>query len=186
MKKFEVELRALQTALEQAQATLTSPELGRLSLKEQLSHRQVKVQGLKVNTLVAWTCMKNTECWQDCLLCFFLFQILAPNYSQVNKESNHRMISAVRDLKDHLVPVSLPLEGKPSTRSYCSKPHPTFHRTLLGNEASTVSLCNLSYCFTIPIMNNFFLMSDLNVPSFSLKPFVLPPCKSPHLSCRLP
>ncbi|KAM6126873.1 nesprin-1-like [Pterocles gutturalis] len=40
MKKFEVELRALQTALEQAQATLTSPELGHLSLKEQLSHRQ--------------------------------------------------------------------------------------------------------------------------------------------------
>lgn len=42
MKKFEVELRALQAALEQAQATLTSPELGHLSLKEQLSHRQVK------------------------------------------------------------------------------------------------------------------------------------------------
>ncbi|KAM6272871.1 nesprin-1 isoform 2-T2 [Spheniscus humboldti] len=40
MKKFEVELRALQAALEQAQATLTSPELGHLSLKEQLSHRQ--------------------------------------------------------------------------------------------------------------------------------------------------
>ncbi|KAM4679140.1 nesprin-1 isoform 3-T4 [Amazona ochrocephala] len=40
MKKFEVELRALQVALEQAQATLTSPELGHLSLKEQLSHRQ--------------------------------------------------------------------------------------------------------------------------------------------------
>ncbi|XP_009975913.1 PREDICTED: nesprin-1-like, partial [Tauraco erythrolophus] len=40
MKKFEVELKALQAALEQAQATLTSPELGHLSLKEQLSHRQ--------------------------------------------------------------------------------------------------------------------------------------------------
>ncbi|XP_010149958.1 PREDICTED: nesprin-1-like, partial [Eurypyga helias] len=40
MKKFEVELRALQAALEQAQATLTSPDLGHLSLKEQLSHRQ--------------------------------------------------------------------------------------------------------------------------------------------------
>ncbi|NXT73431.1 SYNE1 protein, partial [Zapornia atra] len=40
MKKFEVELRALQAALEQTQATLTSPELGHLSLKEQLSHRQ--------------------------------------------------------------------------------------------------------------------------------------------------
>ncbi|KAJ7400746.1 hypothetical protein BTVI_102513 [Pitangus sulphuratus] len=43
MKKFEVELRSLQAALEQAQATLTSPELGHLSLKEQLSHRQEAV-----------------------------------------------------------------------------------------------------------------------------------------------
>ena len=40
MKKFEAELRNLQVALEQAQTTLTSPEVGRLSLKEQLSHRQ--------------------------------------------------------------------------------------------------------------------------------------------------
>uniref|UniRef100_A0A480VEC9 Nesprin-1 isoform X8 n=1 Tax=Sus scrofa TaxID=9823 RepID=A0A480VEC9_PIG len=40
MKKFETELRNLQVALEQAQTTLTSPEVGRLSLKEQLSHRQ--------------------------------------------------------------------------------------------------------------------------------------------------
>ncbi|XP_038195664.1 nesprin-1 isoform X2 [Arvicola amphibius] len=40
MKKFEGELRNLQAALEQAQAILTSPEVGRLSLKEQLSHRQ--------------------------------------------------------------------------------------------------------------------------------------------------
>ncbi|KAF6364671.1 hypothetical protein mRhiFer1_009806 [Rhinolophus ferrumequinum] len=40
MKKFETELKNLQVALEQAQATLTSPEVGRLSLKEQLCHRQ--------------------------------------------------------------------------------------------------------------------------------------------------
>ncbi|XP_061480140.1 nesprin-1 isoform X3 [Rhineura floridana] len=40
MKKFETEVKALQTALVQAQATLTSSETGRLSLKEQLSHRQ--------------------------------------------------------------------------------------------------------------------------------------------------
>uniref|UniRef100_A0A8C2USB2 Nesprin-1 n=1 Tax=Chinchilla lanigera TaxID=34839 RepID=A0A8C2USB2_CHILA len=40
MKKFETELKNLQVALEQAQTTLTSPEIGRLSLKEQLSHRQ--------------------------------------------------------------------------------------------------------------------------------------------------
>lgn len=59
MKKFEVELRALQAALEQAQATLTSPELGRLSLKDQLSHRQVKGQDLKVSSWVAWAYTKN-------------------------------------------------------------------------------------------------------------------------------
>lgn len=46
MKKFEGELRNLQAALEQAQAILTSPEVGRLSLKEQLSHRQVAKQNL--------------------------------------------------------------------------------------------------------------------------------------------
>uniref|UniRef100_A0A667FUY6 Spectrin repeat containing nuclear envelope protein 1 n=1 Tax=Lynx canadensis TaxID=61383 RepID=A0A667FUY6_LYNCA len=40
MKKFETELKNLQVALEQAQTTLTSPEVGRLSLKEQLLHRQ--------------------------------------------------------------------------------------------------------------------------------------------------
>ena len=47
MKKFEAELKKLQTALEQAQATLTSPEVGRLSLKEQLSHRQVSRTNLE-------------------------------------------------------------------------------------------------------------------------------------------
>lgn len=46
MKKFEGELRNLQAALEQAQAILTSPEVGRLSLKEQLSHRQVTKKNL--------------------------------------------------------------------------------------------------------------------------------------------
>jgi hypothetical protein len=42
MKKFEGELRNLQVALEQAQTILTSPEVGRRSLKEQLCHRQVR------------------------------------------------------------------------------------------------------------------------------------------------
>lgn len=46
MRKFETELKNLQFALEQAQTTLTSPEVGRLSLKEQLSHRQVRKNDL--------------------------------------------------------------------------------------------------------------------------------------------
>ncbi|TSO25166.1 Nesprin-1 [Bagarius yarrelli] len=40
MEKFESEVKALHMALEQVQATLTSPELARLSLKEQLTQRQ--------------------------------------------------------------------------------------------------------------------------------------------------
>uniref|UniRef100_A0A8D0G039 Uncharacterized protein n=1 Tax=Sphenodon punctatus TaxID=8508 RepID=A0A8D0G039_SPHPU len=47
MKKFESEVKSLQAALEQAQATLTSPELGHLSLKEQLSHRQHLLSEMK-------------------------------------------------------------------------------------------------------------------------------------------
>ena len=44
MKKFEAELRNLQVALEQAQTTLTSPEVGRLSLRSNsLTDRQAKI-----------------------------------------------------------------------------------------------------------------------------------------------
>lgn len=41
MEKLEGEVKALHGSLEQVQATLTSPELARLSLKEQLTQRQV-------------------------------------------------------------------------------------------------------------------------------------------------
>lgn len=41
MEALEYEVKALHVALEQVQATLTSPELARQSLKEQLFQRQV-------------------------------------------------------------------------------------------------------------------------------------------------
>ncbi|XP_013912844.1 PREDICTED: nesprin-1-like [Thamnophis sirtalis] len=59
MKKFETEVKALRTALEQAQATLTSPEIGRLSLKEQLSHRQhllLEMESLKPKVHAVQVC----------------------------------------------------------------------------------------------------------------------------------
>lgn len=49
MEKFESEVKALHMALEQVQATLTSPELARLSLKEQLTQRQVIFLPLKLS-----------------------------------------------------------------------------------------------------------------------------------------
>lgn len=41
MEALESEVKALHVALEQVQATLTSPELAHQSLKEQLAQRQV-------------------------------------------------------------------------------------------------------------------------------------------------
>lgn len=46
MEALEFEVKALHVALEQVQATLTSPELARQSLKEQLAQRQVTVRAV--------------------------------------------------------------------------------------------------------------------------------------------
>ena len=43
MEALEYEVKALHGALEQVQTTLTSPELARQSLKEQLVQRQVTI-----------------------------------------------------------------------------------------------------------------------------------------------
>jgi len=41
------------------------------------------------------------------------------------------------------------------------------------DEASNTSLGNLFQCFTTPTVKEFFLISSLNLPSFSLKPVLL-------------
>ena len=46
--------------------------------------------------------------------------------------------------------------------------------------ASTVSLGNLFQCFTTLMVKNFFLISNLYLPPFSLEPF--PPCPKKSLS----
>lgn len=48
MEALEYEVKALHVALEQVQATLTSPELARQSLKEQLAQRQVTTPLIKI------------------------------------------------------------------------------------------------------------------------------------------
>ena len=42
MEALEYEVKALHVALDQVQATLTSPELARQNLREQLAQRQVR------------------------------------------------------------------------------------------------------------------------------------------------
>uniref|UniRef100_A0A672NJW8 Nesprin-1-like n=1 Tax=Sinocyclocheilus grahami TaxID=75366 RepID=A0A672NJW8_SINGR len=59
MERFETEVKSLHVSLEQVQATLTSPELSRLSLKEQLTQRQ--------RLLADMECFKQqVEAVQDC------------------------------------------------------------------------------------------------------------------------
>uniref|UniRef100_A0A4W4DR26 Spectrin repeat containing, nuclear envelope 1b n=1 Tax=Electrophorus electricus TaxID=8005 RepID=A0A4W4DR26_ELEEL len=62
METFESEVKALHVALEQVQSTLTSPELARLSLKEQLSQRQrllTDMESFKQQTQVVHACQSG-------------------------------------------------------------------------------------------------------------------------------
>ncbi|KAK4827563.1 hypothetical protein QYF61_019187 [Mycteria americana] len=72
----------------------------------------------------------------------------------------------------------LPWAGTPSTRPGCSKPHPTWPWNTSRGGASTTSLDDLFQCLTTLIVKNLILISNLNLPTFSLKP--LPLVLSPH------
>ena len=53
-----------------------------------------------------------------------------------------------------------------------------------SNRACTASLCSLCQCLTIPLVNNFFLIPNLNLFSFSLK--LLPLVLSLHTLLKSP
>jgi len=78
-----------------------------------------------------------------------------------------------RDLTDHLgIPTTLPRAGTHSTGPVCSKPfQPGLEH--FREAASIPCLCSLFQCLNSLIVNNLFLISNLNVPSCSLKPLPL-------------
>jgi len=55
----------------------------------------------------------------------------------------------------------------------CSEPHPASTLGVCREVASTTSLVKTCQCLTTLIIKDFFLISGLNIPSFSLKPFLL-------------
>lgn len=76
------------------------------------------------------------------------------------------MVWVGRDLKNHLVPAPMPWAGIPSIKSIFSKPHPTWPWT--SRMWHPQLLCpSVSH----PHSKNFILISNLNLPSFILKPF---------------
>ena len=92
------------------------------------------------------------------------------------------MVRVGRNLKDHLIPTF-------STRPGCSELHPACLEPCQGGGSHSFS-DNLCQCLTTLMVKNIFLISNLNLPSFSLQLF--PPCpittplwKVPlHPSCR--
>ena len=83
------------------------------------------------------------------------------------------MVWVGRDLSDHLVATPLPGAGTPSTRPGYSKHPSNLALNTSSDGASTTSLGNLFQCLTTLPVQNFFLTSNLNLPSFSLKPLCL-------------
>lgn len=77
-----------------------------------------------------------------------------------------------KHLTGHLAPVLATWAGTPSTKPVCSKPCLTQPWTLPGMR-HTAFLGHLCYFLTTLTVNNFFLLSNLNLFSFSLSPFPL-------------
>ena len=77
------------------------------------------------------------------------------------------MVWVGRDLQDHPVPTPLSWAGTPSTSPGCLRAPSNLALSTAREGAATASLGNL--CLTTLLMKNFFLISNLNVPFFSLK-----------------
>ena len=77
------------------------------------------------------------------------------------------------DLKDHWARTPLPRAGLPPTQLGCSEPHPSWPRT--PAETSYSQPPRASYaCASVPReRNSCLLIPNLNLLSFSLKPFRL-------------
>jgi len=93
----------------------------------------------------------------------------------ITESWNHRMVWVGKDLKDHLVPTAL-ATGRDTfhqTRLLKAPAYPALNTTREG--AATASLGKLCQGLTTLRVKKFFLLSNLNLPSFSLKslPLVL-------------
>ena len=111
---------------------------------------------------------------------------------RIIESQNHRMVWVGKDLKYHLVPTPSAMGRNifHLIRLLRAPSNPPLNTAREG--VSTTSLGNLLQCLSTLMVKNFFLISNPNLPSFSLKPLplVLPLhalVKCPfQLSCRLP
>lgn len=96
---------------------------------------------------------------------------------QIVTESQNGLGSG--DVRDHLVPSPVAQARTPITRPGCWEPRPIW-TDISRDGAFTAALGNLSLCLTT-ITVNFFLISNLDLPSFSLKHCSITVCLSSSL-----
>jgi len=80
------------------------------------------------------------------------------------------MVWVGKDLKDHLVPTPPAMGMDTFHYTRLLKAPSSLALNLSMEAACTTSLGNLFQCLTPLIIKNLFLIADLNLPSFSLKP----------------
>jgi len=85
----------------------------------------------------------------------------------------HRMVWVGRDLKDHLVPTPPAMSRDIFHQPRVLRAPSNLALNTAREGAATASLDSLGQCLTTLMVKNFFLTSDLNLPSFSLEPFPL-------------
>jgi len=109
----------------------------------------------------------------------FCFQIsLKVNLKHIGNHPNrcfdcivNLMAWVEKEHNDHRVSTALLCAGSPTTRPGCPEPRPALNVSRDG--ASTTSLGNLFQCVTTLCVKNFLLISNLDLPCLSFKPFSL-------------
>jgi len=101
------------------------------------------------------------------------------NKDQLKQDKNNRMAYFGGDLKNHLAPTPLPWTGLPPTTSDCPGPHPAWGWDIHSFSGQSLPVFHQPFEY-------FFLTSNLNLPSFSLKPFSLLLSLSDHVKCVYP
>lgn len=135
---------------------------------------------LKINKLT-WYKMTQllfivtlAPCYQALVLkalqMYLAVQMLSSLPKRTSNIKNHWMVWVGRDIKYHPVPIFLPWVGMPPTRPGCSRSHPTWPSTLSGMWHLQPLPGNLFQCLTTLWESTFFLTSNLNLHSLSLKP----------------
>jgi len=93
--------------------------------------------------------------------------------AEAGKPQNHRMVRVGKDLKDHLVPTPPAMSRDIFHQPGVLRAPSSLALNPAREGASTASLGNLGQCFSTLMVKNFFLIPNLNLPSFSLQSFLL-------------